>query len=216
MNRRPSVFVVLGLLGFVAACGGIAVMPADDTAAASGAGGASGDGAGGGGGACEPPPPPSPTVPDGGGCYVNDMGTGWVAIPCGCELWLENTSPTPVTADVQLAVTPPDQVPSLTGALDVEIAFEDPDASWYATWTQQPGSGEAFVVSNEGGKTNVRMGQSSVALAPVPLAACETRKAAAVVVPGSNFTASLSMHAVLDGAVTTTTDGTCSNPPPQM
>jgi hypothetical protein len=214
MSRTAAALLAFGLLAATGACGGIAVVPADDTDGSSD-GDATSAGAGGGGGTCEPPPPPSPTVPDDAGCYVNENGTGWVAIPCGCELWLQNTSPAPVTADVELIVTPQDQVPSLGGTLDVEIAFEDPDASWYATWSQQSGNGDAFVVSNEDGKTTVRMGQNSVLLAPVPLAACETRKAAAVVAPGSNFAATLSMHGAVDGAVSTTTDATCSNPPPE-
>jgi hypothetical protein len=161
---------------------------------------------------CDPPAPPSPTMPQEEGCYVN-YGDGWVAVPCFCELWLENTTPGPATAGIELTVTPPEEVPTLTGTLNVEIAFDDPDASWYAIWTAQPGNGDAFTVTSEGGATTVRMGASGLSLGPVPLAACETRTAKAHV--SGSYTATLSMHAVLDdGTVFAATDGSCSDIPP--
>ena len=159
---------------------------------------------------CKPPPPPSPTLPQQLGCYV-DMGSGWVAVPCLCDLWLDNTTPGPATAGIELTVTPPDEVPTPPGAPGVDVAFDDPDASWYATWQQQAANGGAFTVTSDGGTTTVTMAESDVALGPVPLAACETRKAIAQV-PGP---AVLSMHAVLaDGTVFATVDAGCSNQPP--
>ncbi len=142
------------------------------------------------------------------------MGSGWVPVPCLCELWLENTTFAPINASIQLTVAPPEQVPTLTQTLDVEVAFDDPDASWYATWTNQAGNGQAFAVTNDGGMTTVRMGEGSVALVPVPVAACKTRKALAHVYPWSNDSAKLNMHAVLDnGIASATTDATCLNHP---
>ncbi|MDD5306959.1 MAG: hypothetical protein PHU25_06510 [Deltaproteobacteria bacterium] len=112
-------------------------------------------------------------------------------------------------------MTPPDQVPTLEGTLDVEIAFEDPDASWYAVWAKQAGSEGAFTVTSEGGTTTVRMGESVVALGAVPLAACETRKALAQM--SGSYSARLGMHAVLDGgAAFATADGGCSDIPPMQ
>jgi hypothetical protein len=209
-------------LGFVAAsaCVSLGACAAKDiTKVAAGsvsAGPASSSGGAGGatdgGGMCDAPPPPSPTVPEQVGCYV-DMGSGWVSVPCLCDLWIENTTPGPATAGIELTVTPPDQVPTLAGTLDVEIAFDDPDASWYAAWTTQAGNGDAFTVTSNGGTTTVKMGESSVALGPVPLAACETRKAVAKV--SGSTSATLSTHAVLDdGTVFATTDGSCYDPPP--
>ena len=226
MNRMKSLCLFSALVGLVAACGRVIVDPIDrdgvngEGGSASGSGSAATTTTGGtggeatdGGGMCNAPAPPSPTVPDQPGCYFNNMGSGWVAIPCDCNLWMANTTPAPITAGIQLTVTPPDQVPTLTGALDVEVAFDDPDASWYATWTKQAGSGDAFAVTNEGGTTTVRMGKSGVALAPVPVPACKTRKAIAHVYGGSS--AVLSIQAVLENEIASVTvEGTCFNPPP--
>jgi hypothetical protein len=121
-----------------------------------------------GGRTCPPPPPPSATLPNTPGCFENNMGAGWIAVPCLCDLWLDNTTPGPATANITLAVPTPDQVPTLTGGLDVEVAFEDPDASWYARWATQAGNGVAFLVTSAAGKTTVRMGEAKVTLAPVP------------------------------------------------
>ncbi len=224
MNRTKSLCLFSALVGLVAACGRVVVDPIDrggvsgESGGAGGGGGAAATtgGAGGeptdGGGMCNAPAPPSPTLPDQPGCYVN-MGSGWLSIPCLCDLWLANTTPAPITVGIQLSVTPPEQVPTLTGALDVEIAFDDPDASLYATWTKQGGNGESFAVTSEGGTTTVRMGAASVALAPVPVAACKTRTATARV--SGSYTAVLSMEAVLDSGIAfATTEGTCLGPPP--
>ena len=152
---------------------------------------------------------PSPTLPTDEGCYVND-GSGWIAVPCLCELWIENAEPGACAASVALSVSPPDQAAALGGALDVGVAFEDTDASWYAIWAAQAGGGDAFAVTSEGGTTTVELLAGDVALAPVPLAACETRKAMAYV-SGSD-TATLGMHAVIGG--TASTDGSCDAIPP--
>jgi hypothetical protein len=130
-------------------------------------------------------------------------------------LWLVNTVPGPAIASITLTITPPDQVPALGGQPDIGISFDDPDGSWFATWSGQAGNGVAFLVTNASGKTTVQMGESALTLAPVPLTACETRKAVAHVSPGSNDMALLTMHATLaDGTVFATTDASCFNPPP--
>jgi hypothetical protein len=139
------------------------------------------------------------------------MGSGWLPVPCSCELWPENDTTAPVTVAIDLTVTPPEEVPSLDGSLDVEIAFEDPDASWYDRWTTQAGNGVAFAVTHEGDATTVRLGQGSVELAPVPLAGCETRKGAAQVL--GSLSAVLKAKATLDDGAAFTMN--CLNPPPQ-
>ncbi len=63
---------------------------------------------------------------------LRQHGRRLASIPCLCDLWLANTTQAPITVGIQLTVTPPEQVPTLTGPLDVEIAFDDPDASLYA------------------------------------------------------------------------------------
>lgn len=225
MNRATSLCLSTTLLGLCAACGRVIVdaTNVDDTSGEGGSTTVSGSaattgGAGGqsidGGGMCNAPPPPTPTMPNQPGRYFNDNGIGWVAIPCSCDLWMANTLPTPITATIQLTVTPPDQTPTLDGPLDVEIAFDDPDASWYATWAKQTGNGASFTVTHEASTTTVRMGQSTLALLPAPVAACTTRKATAHVFGSSSAT--LSMHAALEsGLPFPTTDATCLNPPPQ-
>lgn len=214
---------VLALLGTATACGKATLDPTDldgvigeggDTGAGgNGTGNAGTTGGSGGTAGCAPPPPPSPTMPTEGGCFVNE-GSGWVAVPCSCELWLDNTEAAPITVGMQLVVAPPDQVPDLDGPLDVEIAFDDPDATWHATWSRQPGNGETFAVTHQAGKTTVRMGEAEVELAPVSLTACEVRKGVAQVLPGDNSAAKLNMHAILDdGTASVAVDGLCNNPP---
>jgi hypothetical protein len=168
-------------------------------------------GSGGTGGTCPPPPPPSPTLPMTVGCYEG-TSAGWVAIPCECELWLQNTKAGPASATITLDVTAP-PLPELTGT-EVDVSFEDPDGSWFATWAQDTGNGVAFALTSGSGKTTVRMGTSTVTLSPVPLAACETRKALGYI-SSVDTTTLLKMHATLDnGSVLfATADGTCINPP---
>jgi hypothetical protein len=135
---------------------------------------------------------------------------------------LENTNATVATATVSLALSKTDSPPPLTGMFYVDIAFEDPNESWYATWVAEPGAGSDYAVTATGGTTTVRMGANSVSLAPVPLAPCETRKAAASVrltnvFPSPNYDATLDMSGSLavDGSVFATPGSTCNNPPPQ-
>ena len=59
----------------------------------------------------------------------------------------------------------------------IEVAFDDPDASWFNVWHSQSGSGSAFAVTHAGATTTLRLGAYSVALSSVPLAAGQTRSA---------------------------------------
>jgi hypothetical protein len=111
-------------------------------------------------------------------------------------------------------VAPP-QVPSLAGPIDVEVAFEDPDATLYAIWASQIGGGQAFAVVHAGTATTVRMGASDVTLPPVPVAACETEKGHALVIPANGADVALQIHAVLeDGTGPQAVDATCQNAHP--
>src|SRR5690242_5985427 len=113
---KRTIFLCLLSSALAAACGGV-IVEGESGHTTGGSGGAAMGGAGGGtagsGGMCAAPPPPSPTLPNQPGCFT-DMGSGWVQIPCLCELWLENAATSPTTATLELAVTPPDQVPALT------------------------------------------------------------------------------------------------------
>jgi hypothetical protein len=129
-------------------------------------------------------------------------------------LWLENTTPGVATATITLTVAPPTEMPTLGGPLDVEVTFDDADGSWFGAWQAQAANGAAFVVSEGAGETTVRMGESVLTLAPVPLRACETRKATAHISPELNTQAKLVMHAALaDGAVIAAVDANCENLP---
>lgn len=225
MNRRNALCLVSALIALSGGCGRSALDllgargangEGSSATGSGGSGGATttGTGAGGdAGGTCNEPPPPSPIQPSQPGCYENP-GSGWIPVPCSCDLWMPNTTFDSIPAILLLTVTPPDQVVSLDGPLEVGIAFDDPDASWYATWAKQQGNGVAFMVTNEGATTTLKMGEGSLVMGPVRIPACTTRKAVAHLT-GSNYMAKLGIHAILgDGSVVTTTDATCSNPPP--
>lgn len=225
MRRTKSLCLLPAVVGLVAACGSSTRDATDfdgvmgESGGTSGRAGAkpsasdAGDDASD-GGLCNLPPPPASSLPQQPGCYENDGG-GWLSVPCVCDLWLANTTLAPITAGIQFTVTPLEQASALTGALTVDVTFDDLDASWYATWSQQADNGSAFAVANEVGKTTVTMRQAAVTLAPVAIAACQTQKAVAHVSPGSNSAAKLTLHAVLgSGSAATTADSFCSNPPP--
>jgi hypothetical protein len=216
---KGALAVVLVTLALgVAGCGGRVIV---DGEAAGGAGGGTlvgggGPGGGTGGGTCpDHTPPPSQTQPTKPGCYEND-GSGWVQVPCSCELWLQNKLPATASVALDFAIMASDVVPSLGGPLDVEIAFADPDGSWDAAWASQTQGKDAFAVTAGGGKTTVRMAANTVSLAPVHLGACRRRDANASV--SGVFGAVLEMHATLAdaaGNVVATYDGTCEDIPPE-
>jgi len=85
---------------------------------------------------------------------------------------------------VTLTLTAVGAVPSLTGANDLAVTFDDPAQAWYAIWL--PGAGSGYALSQAAGQTTVRLGQVSVTLAPVPLAAGQSVNATAVVSLGTN------------------------------
>jgi hypothetical protein len=172
-----------------------------------------------GGGACPPPPPPSATPPL--GC-AEGSGNGWVSVPCICDLWIQNTETTAGTATISLTLSQNVSPPTLDGMFYVEVAFDDADESWYATWAAQPEDGSVYSVAAAGGTTTLRMGANSVSLAPVPVAGCTTRKGTAKVFltnvyPSPNYGTSLTMSASLaiDGtSIATINPPICRNPPP--
>jgi hypothetical protein len=194
-SRARAWFVVLGTVAASAACRSVEVVDGSGGGRTAVAVGAT-TGAGGDEGACNLPPPPSATIPPGQGCYENDQGQGWVVVPCACELWLASTSHAPVTATLELTLTPPTPSPTLTGLPKVGIDFDDPDASFYGAWVSAPGAGATFSVTHQGATTTVRMGESHLALPPVDVAACSTRKGKAFIdVTGP---AKVSVRAALD------------------
>ena len=167
------------------------------------------------GGACGKPPNVAVSErPTGVGCYVGKNGS-WLRVPCNCELPLDNTTHSALQVRLTLSVSSANVTPVLDGSPDIEATFDDPDESWYNAWTAQAAGGSLFNVTKDGGATTVRLGASSVELAPVSLPACESRMGLAKV--AGTFSAQLSLKADLSdvsGAVLATTDGSCANPLP--
>ncbi|MEO7035119.1 MAG: hypothetical protein ABI548_14475 [Polyangiaceae bacterium] len=125
------------------------------------------------------------------GCYADNAGV-WVETPCSCELPLANPSHGTTTVNILLSVGPADVTPSLTGAQVVTFSVTDPGLAWYDLWSKQSGNERDFSLSAEGGRTTVRLGASTVALSPVSLADCESRRTSASV--SGSFSAVLSMQ----------------------
>ena len=120
-----------------------------------------------------------------------------------------------VATTLDLTVTPKDEVPTLDGSLDIEIALDDPGGIYFGIWAHQMGNGTAFAVTNDGKATTVRMGSSHVTLLPIPVPACTTGIVNARIIGGAGFAPTLDMHAHLDEAMPfDETDNPCSNPPP--
>lgn len=200
------------LLGLPALACGAATTSTPDPAGAGGMGGAgqSGDAA------CPASAPPVSVtdLPPGVGCYVGSGGV-WVETPCSCQLWLRNPLPSAAKAAVSLVFEPADIVPSLTGSPDVTVAFEDADATRYATWAAQTGNGSTFSVAHAGSTTTVRLGAGSLTLSAVSLPACAKEMPTASVTGPWGSRLTLEMGAVLtDGTGTTvaTSTGECFQP----
>jgi hypothetical protein len=162
------------------------------------------------------------------GCYFGTAMCGWQKVECDGELDVHN--PSAAVAKVQFALTLVSSTasPALAGAPDVEIAFEDPDGTWAATWSAHAASGTAFVVArgygspNVGGAspaigmTTVRLGDARVVLAPVSLAAQQSTVVQAAM-NGAPLSAQLNMEAVVTDAAGHQLEydtGTCHDEPP--
>jgi hypothetical protein len=217
---RRSLILLLPIAAVAAFCGAIAGC-GGSTTNGDGSGGAAGGPAGGGAGgsgdaACAPSDPPTPVseAPPGVGCYVGVAGV-WIETPCSCQLWLRNTLPSGVKVAVSLLFKPVDIVPSLTGSPDVEVMFEDADATWYATLARQPGNGSQFSVAHVGNTTTVRLGASSLTLSTVSLPACARNMPIASVNRPWGTRLTLEMQGVLIdsvGNVVVTNTGECFQP----
>jgi hypothetical protein len=167
-------------------------------------------------GACVNTAPVRGPPPQVVGCYVGTQACGWQKVACNCEVEAQN--PSAAAAKVQFAfnVMPATVPPMLTGSPDVEIAFADPDGSSSAVWSAQSGSGTRFAVTRAAGKTTVRLGASSVLLAPVPLAASQSIAAEAILDGAPSGTSLEMLSAVTDatGHSLAVDTGTCVRIPP--
>ena len=130
-----------------------------------------------------------------------------------CKYPLNNATTT--NGNLTLVLSAVGATPSTSGATDLEFSFDDPNSTWYNAWL--PGAGAAYSVARSGTQTRVRLGQPSVTLAVVPLAAGQTITATGSIVIGSaDPTTSLSISATLKGPTNNTlvqNGGTCQAAP---
>jgi hypothetical protein len=187
---------------------------------ARGGGGGYADGAGGVGGGvggtaatgpCANIEAPLAGAPGAVGCYVHETN-GWLQIPCNCELWVKNTDPAPAQVAVTFTVHGGTEPPSLDSAPAIEVAFEDPEASWFNQWSADASASTDFAIARSGDSTVVRLGATSVVLPTVSLPACTTRVATATMT-GTSAEQILDLQAAVDaqGELSTST-ASCINP----
>lgn len=206
--------VAAACAGMAPACGGKVVFDAGATASGSGGASASASATSsasscaGGAGMCNLPPAPSP-IPPTTGCASNDDGKGWVSIPCLCELWLRNTELFPIEAGIHVLES--GAPPTLDGSVDIELAFEDADGSAFAAWSNQTGNGSTFRLAHDTATTTVRLGTTDLTLAPIPVAACTTRKAKSTIT--GTISSEVDFHVTLEGGKLMPVDAKCFNPP---
>ncbi|HEX4404048.1 MAG TPA: hypothetical protein VH560_04420 [Polyangia bacterium] len=160
------------------------------------------------------------------GCYFGTEMCGWQKVECDGELDVSNLTNTAAKIQFAFTLVPSTVIPSLSGAPDVEVAFEDPDGAWAATWSSQPGNGTAFVLTkgfgnpnggaSTAGVTTIRLGGAHLVLAPVSLG---LRRATVVqaVMNEAPTSAQLNMEAVVTDAAghhIQYDTGTCHDEPP--
>lgn len=202
------------LVSALSACGGqaasnlAAASGGSDGTSGSGMGGVAGvpSGSGGAAGTCDPTMNSQASVPSSQGCFAG-TDRGWVQVPCLCELWLKNTTESPLAVVLTLYGGSPD--PDASGG---ELDLKDPDATFYSVWSLQAAAGAPISVVRDGNVTAVRPAASSVALSSVVVPACSFFTGQANV----GISGALSMHAdFLDAAgnVVLTSDGSCFRPP---
>jgi len=162
------------------------------------------------------PGPPIPEPPTEVGCYEGVNGR-WQKVPCLCELWVDSPTTAESSAKLSLSVVPNSDA-ALQDDVAIDVAFPDADASWFDIWRRQAENSPGFSVTHSGdGTTTVRLRQSGVTLAPVPLLACESRHAHATIDAPSFSTVELLMVTNLvdeSGNPLTKLSGSCSLLPP--
>jgi hypothetical protein len=131
------------------------------------------------------------------GCYVGTIC--WQKVPCNCELPIKNPATSVANVQFALTVMPATVTPSSSGDLEITVAFDDPDASWYAAWTGQAGATPTFAVTKTAGTTTVTLAATSVVLPKVPLPASASREVWARVI-GGPWSTSLDMKATVTNA----------------
>jgi hypothetical protein len=158
------------------------------------------------------PGPPIPQPPAEVGCFEGVNGR-WLRVECLCDLWVDSPTTSQSSAKLSLSVVPNSDA-ALSGDVAVNVSFPDAGASWFDIWQRQAANRAGFAVSHSNdGTTTVRLNQSAVTLAPVPLLACEARHAHATVDAPTGATVQLQMVANLvddSGNPLTQIGGSCS------
>jgi hypothetical protein len=98
-----------------------------------------------------------------------------------CKLPLTNA--TLSDGNVVLTISADGAIPSLTGSNNLSVTFDDPTKAFYTTWGVKAGTD--YTVSESGGQTKVVLGQPSIDLDPISIAAGQSVTASASVVLGS-------------------------------
>ena len=158
------------------------------------------------------PGPPIPAPPTELGCFEGVNGR-WQKVQCFCDFWVDSSTTSESRAKLSLSVVPNSDA-ALSGDVAVNVMFPDAEASWFEVWQRQAENTPGFAVTHAvDGTTTVRLSQSAVTLAPVPLQACESRHAHATVDAPSGATVQLQMVADLaddSGNPLTKISGSCS------
>jgi hypothetical protein len=141
----------------------------------------------------------------------------WQPTPCDCDLWLSNPVGAKAAVAFSFTFLPANIVPSLTDLPDVEVTFEDADASWYKVWARQPQllAQPSFSVTTADGKTTVRLASNSVTLDPVSLPGCARSVPTSSIQGNWGTPLFLEMHATLtdaSGSLIANEMGGCSQP----
>lgn len=157
----------------------------------------------------EPAPANSSDAPD-----SNQVAQRNMQFVGPCAYPLSNATTSAGNAQITLSVTPiTGTPPSLTALPDVEATFDDADSSWFNVWQSAPGNGTTYSVthSSSANTSTIRLGTFSVALAPVPLSAGQTRNMTAAINPASG-SLTLQIEGTLTGPgnqVLVTNGGSC-------
>lgn len=141
-----------------------------------------------------------------------------------CIFPLTNGTSQDGSAQITLTATPNTGAqPSLMALPDIEVTFDDSDSSWFNAWKTQSGASTTFQVTHSGSATTVRLGDFSVALNSVPLAAGQSRNATGTTTLPSGYPTAVTLQIAAtltetngSGTVMVQNGGSCVTEPPPV
>jgi hypothetical protein len=141
-----------------------------------------------------------------------------------CVFPLTNGTSQDGSAQITLTATPNTGTkPSLMALPDIEVAFDDSDSSWFNVWKSESGAGTTFQVTHSGSVTTVRLGDFSVSLNSVPLAAGGSRNATGTTTLPSGYPSAVTLQIAAtltetngSGTVMVQNGGSCVTEPPPV